>query len=181
VLATVFSSDWFGFLLQVVGIAVAGWVVLSLFGARRRGAFTLALAGVGCALLAGQYAVGVRGAVDYLKSIDKKFTVVDKAGARTWCVNEPGLPDLNFIRFVQANMPNYARYELFMPPAEQQSGQPMCLALILAPSVQTTDPARAQYAVFFGAIPPQYAEQAVDGNPDYAPYAPNMGVLKVGG
>lgn len=179
--ASVFGSDWFGFLIQVAAIAVAGWIVLSLFGAHRRGAFTLALAGVACALLAGQYAIGVRGAVDYLKAIDKKFTVVDKPGARTWCVNEPGLPDLNFIRFIQAHMPNYARYELFMPPAEQQSGQPMCIALILAPSVQTTDPARAQYAVFFGAVPPQYADQAVEGNPDYAGYAPNLGVLKVGG
>lgn len=175
------DSDWFGFLLQVVAIAVAGWVALALFGARRRGAFTLALAGVACVLLAGQYAVGVHGAVDYLKSIDKKFAVTDKGAGRTWCVNEPGLPDLNFIRFVQAHVPNYARYELFMPPAEQQSGQPMCIALILAPSVQVSEPSRAQYAVFFGAIPPQYAAQAVDGNPDYNAYAPNMGVLKVGG
>jgi hypothetical protein len=47
--------------------------------------------------------------------------------------------------------------------------------------VQVSDPARAQYAVFFGAIPPQYAAQAVEGNADYSPYAPNMGVLKVGG
>jgi hypothetical protein len=177
----VLDSDWFGFLIQVAGVAVAGWVVLSIFGTRRRGAFTLALAGVASALLAGQYAVGVHGAIDHLKAVDDKFTVVDKPGARSWCVNEPGLPDLNFIRFVQANVPKYSRYELFMPPAEQASGQPMCIALILAPSVQTTEPARAEYAVFFGAIPPQYADRAVDGNPDYVPYAPNMGVLKVGG
>ncbi len=175
------DSYWFGFLLQVVGIAVAGWTAMALFGARRRGTFTLALAGVAAVLLAGQYAVGVRGAVDYLQSVDKKFSVTDKQGARSWCVNEPGLPDLNFIRFVQARMPKYSRYELFMPPEQQQSGQPMCLAVILAPSVETTEPSRAQYAVFFGAIPPQYAGQAVDGNPDYASYAPNMGLLKVGG
>jgi len=177
----VLDSDWFGFLVQGIGVAVAGWVVLAVFGARRRGAIIVSLAGVAGALLAGQYAVGVHGALDYLKSVDKKFSVVDQPGGRTWCVNEPGLPDLNFIRFIQANMPKYALYELFMPPAEQESGQPMCIALILAPSVQTTEPARAQYAVFFGAIPPQYAEQAVDGNPDFVPYAPNMGVLKVGG
>ncbi len=163
------DSDWFGFVLQVAGIAVAGWVVLSLFGAHRRGAFTLALAGVAAALLAGQYAVGVHGAVDYLKSVDKKLSITDKAGGRTWCVNEPGLPDLNFIRFIQAHMPNYSRYELFMPAAQQNSGQPMCLALILAPSVQASDPARAQYAVFFGEIPSQYAEQAVAGNRPTAP------------
>ncbi len=97
------------------------------------------------------------------------------------CVNEPGLPDLNFIRFVQANVPNYSRYELALPTAQDATGLPMCLALILAPSVQTSDPARAQYVVFFGAIPPQYADQAVAGNPDYQSYAPNLGVLKVGG
>jgi hypothetical protein len=177
----VLDSDWFGFLLQVLAIAIAGWVALALFGSRRRGAFTLALAGVACVLLAGQYAVGVHGAIDYIKSIDQKFAITDKAGARTWCVNEPGLPDLNFIRFVQAHVPKYSRYELFLPTAQDATGLPMCVALILAPSVQASDPARAQYAVFFGAIPEQYADQAVDGNPAYSPYAPNMGVLKVGG
>ena len=176
------DSYWFGFLLQVAGVAVAGWVVLAIFGAGRRGTFTLALAGVCAALLAGEYAVGVHGAVDYLKAVDKKFaTVSDKAGGRTWCVNEPGLPDLNFIHFVQANMPSSSRYALYLPAAQRPLGVPLCLALVLAPSVQTTDPSRTQYAVFFGEIPPQYAGQATADNPSYAGYAPNMGVLKVGG
>jgi hypothetical protein len=175
------DSYWFGFLLQVAGVAVAGWTALAIFGAQRRGTFTLALAGVAAVLLAGQYAVGVHGAVDYLKAVDKKFSITDKAGGRTWCVNEPTLTDLNFVRFVQAHMPTYSRYELFMPLAQQEGAQPMCVALILAPSVQTTEASRAQYAVFFGSVPPQYAQQAVAGNPDYAAYAPNMGVLKVGG
>jgi hypothetical protein len=177
----VLDSDWFGFLLQVVAIAVAGWVAMSLFGARRRGTFTLALAGVAAVLLAGQYAVGVHGAVDYLKSVDKKFPLTDKASGRTWCVNEPGLPDLNFIRFMQAHVPPGSRYELFLPEAQDATALPMCLAVIVAPSVQTDDPQRAQYVVFFGAIPDQYAAQAVEGNPDYSFYAPNLGVLKVNG
>jgi hypothetical protein len=174
-----FGSYWFAFLLQVAAIAVAGWVVLSVFGGARRGRFTLALTGVALALLGGQYALGIRPAVDYLKSVDKKFALTDKAGGRTWCVNEPPLPDLNFIRFVQANVPRYARYELFLTPEAADKNVGMCVALILMPSVQTNDPGRAQYAIFFGLIPDQYRAQARAGNPSYRPYAPNMGVLKL--
>lgn len=154
---------------------------MSLFGALRRGAFALALAGVALALLAGQYALGVRPAVGYLQSVDDKFaTVPDKAGGRTWCVNEPGLPDLGFIRFVQSVVPSGSRYELFVSPEQEQLNVPLCVALILAPSVQTLDPERAQYRIFFGVVPDQYRSQAREGRPGYHAYADGMGVLEVG-
>lgn len=176
------DSYWFGFLLQVVAIGVAGLAALSLFGAARRGALALALAGVAVVLLAGQYALGVRPAVGYLQSVDDKFaSVPDKAGGRTWCVNEPGLPDLSFIRFVQSVMPPGSRYELFIGDEQERLNVPLCLALIFAPSVQTTDPARAQYRIFFGVVPDEHRDEAREGQPGYHGYAPDMGVLEAGG
>jgi hypothetical protein len=78
-------------------------------------------------------------------------------------------------------MPASSRYQLSLPADQRDTGLPMCVALILAPSVETTEPSRTQYVVFFGDIPARYAAQATAGNPDYAGYAPNMGVLKVSG
>lgn len=156
--------------------------MLALFGGGRRGALALAVGGVGLALLAGQYALGVRPAVGYLQAVDDRFAgVTDKLGGRSWCVNEPPLADLNFIRFLQAEMPSGSRYELFLPTGDAENALPMCLALILAPSVQTTEPERVQYRVFFGAIPDEYRDEARAGNPDYRPYAEDMGLLEVGG
>lgn len=166
----------------MAAVGVAGWLTIAVFGIARRGTYALALVGVAVALLAGQYALGVRPAVGYLQSVDDKFaTVPDKAGGRTWCVNEPGLPDLAFVHFVQSQVPPYSRYELFVPAEQEQLNVPLCLALILAPSVQTTDASRAQYRIFFGAIPPQYRTQARPANPRYRAYAPAMGILGVSG
>lgn len=175
------DSYWFGFLLQVAGIAVAAWVVVSVFGLGRRGAYAVAVGGVALALLGGQYAIGIRPAIDHLRSIDDKFAVTDQASGRTWCVNEPGLPDLNFLRFIQSRVPDRARYELFLPEEQRRMNVSMCIALVLAPRVEVSDPSRAQWRVFFGEIPEAYRDQATAANPAYQEYAPAMGVLEVGG
>lgn len=168
--------------MQVVAIGVAGWLAVALFGAVRRGAFAVAVGGVALALLAGQYALGVRPAVSYLQQVDDKFAgVPDKLGGRSWCVNEPGLPDLSFLRYVQSIVPPGSTYELFVPGGDLHLSVPLCVALILAPSAQVLEPERAQYRIFLGAVPDEYRRQAREGAPGYHFYAPAFGVLEAGG
>jgi hypothetical protein len=167
--------------LQVAGILLAGIVVASLGLARAGGALRLVAAGTGvavAALLAATLPTSVRSAVVGLRDVRKALNVPQE-GRDRFCTSEPGLPNTEFIDFLDHQMGQRDRYVMYMSPFLLEKSAALCVDFILLPRVQVERARDADWAVFFGATPPEWRERLRASSPDIYRVAPGLALVRL--
>jgi hypothetical protein len=167
--------------LEVLGVVLAGTVLVGLGVGRKmpaRAGLAVATAAAAAAVIAYGVPTAARSAVSETKAIHRDLSV--SSGYAPWfCVSEPGQPNTEFIQFLARQMRQRDRYVLYMAPELVSQSVPLCLALILLPRVQVESERDADWAVFYGATPPQWRKRLKSNSPDVYRVGPGLALVRM--